>query len=548
LLALAGVWGLAHGQMIEPMLPVQPSQPEGFFPTLSDMSVLRGNDYPRSLTRGNMGEEGPDLRMQAGSGLFHYTGPEANFYQDYGAFFRPLDHVLGVFTPNDAWTLENQRVSNLSMSLDGRLGALTRRFSPENAHVKLGLLYFDVLWFGGGVVYSDFHGGRNFEGDNEDGWTGYIDVAVRGLLRITDTIYVSAVADLMYLPFENELALRFGNHNVPAVFFRINYGESFGPWDFLLYSEFRGVPGLDFYADADSPAIDRAGRYYFGFNNVRTNEFQSDEQAYFSNRLGFKATRPVFDEQWRLGLEMDHTDFWRTFGFEEHRKREHAAIWLGYEGSVLPFAPHLTYDIFSMDGYDSIWHRAYLRLNGRLTENLHWTGMGGYRFTTGTTAEANRFIWDVGLDHTLTKNTRQFLNVGENFFNNEFLPETRTARYARYTLEQRIDKTFAIRAFAQYSDREQLNDELELRDRWGIGMSLIYQPLDFTSVRGTLMYESIEKSGDFGDVDRWLYRLELQQQLGFRLTGRIFYQYEDRQGLNNDFKEHLTGLSMRRYF
>jgi len=87
-----------------------------------------------------------------------------------------------------------------------------------------------------------------------------------------------------------------------------------------------------------------------------------------------------------------------------------------------------------------------------------------------------------------------------------------------------------------------------LRDRWGIGMSLIYQPLDFTSVRGTIMYESIEKSVDFGDVDRWLYRLEMQQQLGFRLTGQIFYQYEDRQGLNNEFKEHLTGLSMRRYF
>lgn len=537
-----------QAQVVEPMLPVQPSAPEGFFPTLNDMSVLRGQDYPRSLTRGNFGEEGPDLKLQAATGLFPYFGPDENFYQNYDGFFRPIDNVLGVFTPQDAWTIENERANNLSMTLDGRLGALTRRFSPDQAHFKLGLLYFDVLWAGGGVIYSDYQGGRTFEGDNEDGWTGYMDVAVRSLMRLTDTIYLSAVADLIYLPFENEVALRFGNHNVPALFFRLNWAESYGPWDLMAYSEFRGVPGLDFYADADSPAFDRAGRYYFGFNRHRTNEFQSDEQAYFSNRLGFKANRLVFDEQWRLNIDVDHTDFWRTFDFLEHRTRDHVGVWLGYEGSVIPFAPRLSYDLFTMDGYESLWHRIETRLTGRLTENLHWTGMAGYKRTTGTRAERDNFIWEVGLDHHLTQNTRHWLYVGENFMNNEFLPETFTARYARYVIQQRFAKSLFLRAFAQFSDREVRNEELAVRDRWGLGASLIYNPLDFTSIRGTFMYESLERGEPLGDADRWLYRVEVQQQLGHRLTGRIFYQYEDSQGRSNDFREHMTGMSMRKYF
>lgn len=548
-LALLGLTLPAAAQFAEPMLPVQPSQPTGFFPTLNDMTVLRGSDYPRSLTRGNTGEEGPDFRLQTSTGLFPYEGPEENFYERYDGFFRPIDHTLGVFTPHDAWTLENERLSHMSMTVDGRLGALTRRFSPEQAHVKLGLLYFDVLWAGGGVVYSDYQGDRTFQEDNGDGWTGYVDVAVRGLVRLSDSLYISAVADLMYLPFENEFALRLGNHYTPAVFLRFNWSKSYGPWDFLLYSEFRGMPGLDFYADADSPAQDRAGRYFFGFRDRgRTNEFQNDELAYFSNRLGFKANRLVLDEQWRLGFEVDHTDFFRTFDFVEHRTRDHIGTFFGYEGSVIPFAPRFKYDLFSFDGYESLWHRVEGRLTGRLTENLHWTGMAGYRRSTGTIVERDGFVWEVGLDHALTQNTRHWLYVGENFFNNEMLPETLTARYARYVIEQRFTKSLRMRGFAQFSDRETNIDNLAVRDRWGLGMSMIYNPLDFTTIRATAMYESIEQGGALADADRWLYRLELQQQLAFRLTGRIFYQYEDRQGRNNDFKEHLTGLSMRRYF
>lgn len=554
---LASLQGLALGWSVltyaqEPMLPVQPSEPTGFFPTLNDMSVLRSLDYSRSVGSNEPGYlEGPDNWLQTSTGLFPYRdGVDPNFYQTHSQFFAPVDDVLGVFTPHDALTYELESFDNTSLTLDSRISALTRRYSPEQAHVKLGLLSFDVLWLGGGVVYSDFSGDRTFEGDDEDGWTGFIELGVRGALRLTDTIHLTAIANLMYLPFENRVALRFGQYNEPSLLMRLNWTRSYGPWDLLIYSEFRGQMGVNLYAEGQTLEQDRAGRYFYGFrDNLRANEFQNDDFALFYNRVGFNANRLVFDDQWRYGFELDHTDFWRTWDFDDHVKREHLSTWLGYEGSVIPFAPRFTYDLFSYDGFESLWHRVMANLTGRLTENITWRGMAGYRYTTGTMRETDGFIWEAALDHVLARNTWHSISVGENFHDDEFLPETLTSRYARYTIIQRFSKTFYARAFGQFANNETIMDGSEQRDRWSLGGSLIYNPLDFTSLIGTVIYDSIDQIGSAsGDADRWLYRMEVQQQLGFRLTGRIFYQYEDRQAVNNSYTEHMAGMSVRRFF
>jgi hypothetical protein len=50
------------------------------------------------------------------------------------------------------------------------------------------------------------------------------------------------------------------------------------------------------------------------------------------------------------------------------------------------------------------------------------------------------------------------------------------------------------------------------------------------------------------DGERWIGRVELSQRLGLRLSGQLFYQYEDNDGGPGSFTEHVTGLSLRRYF
>ena len=530
-----------------------PSQ--GYFPTLSEEALLRGPDDSRSLGGGLDNEDGPDQRRQTATDLFPYEDSSPNFYQRNQGVFKPLDHVLGVGTRFDAVTYEFDGQDNTSLTFDANTGFLTRNFAPELAMVKAGPLYLDVLWLGTGIVWSDYNGPQNQitangQKDSGDGATGYVEVGLRGLLRFTDTIYLSVVGNIIYLPWENELALQFGSGTDVGFLTRFNYSETFGAWDVLIYNEFQGRPGVNWFGQATRDGLDTAGRYNFGFQNSgRTNQFYDRSFVFFTNRVGINATRLVFDNQWRFGTEYSHMDAWQTYRFQNHNKRDQLGLWLGYEGSIIPFAPRLSYDLTSYDGFQSLWHQFYLQVTGRLTENLVWTGGVGTAFTTGTTARtATPLLWEVRLDHTLTRNTAHYLMAGERIYDSEFNSQGLLTRFIGYGIDQRLGRRVQATAFVQYADSEQSLTTGENNERMIAGLTLRYNPLDFTSIIATVLYERSDPSRPAGDSDRWLYRLEASQQLGLRLTGSLFYQYEDFETTPGAFTEHALGLSLRRYF
>jgi len=545
----------AQDILIEPPLPVHYTMADqGYFPTTVESTLLRGASDARSIGGGQLNnEEGPDLSAQIATDIFPYEDPQPNFYQRHPGVFKPLDQSLGWLTPHNAFTFEPDSYDNTSATIDARLGVLTRQFSPELAMLKAGPLYFDLLWVGAGITWSDFAGNRDFDkiiGDrNGDGATAFIDLGIRGLVRFTDTLYLSIVANLMYLPYENEFAIRFGSGSNAGLTTRLNYSETVAGWDLLLYSEFLGRPGLNWYGQGTMDETDRAGRYFYGFQTSdAANEFYNENFVFFTNQVGLNANRLVFDNQWRLYIALDHTDYWRTFNFEDHTQREHAGISLGYEGTVIPFAPRISYDAYSYDGYESLWHRAYLDLTGRLTENLSWISRTGYSLTTGSRDELDQFLWQIGLDHTITKNTMHWIRFGEGIFDNEVSAESLTSRFVSWGLDQRLGSRLFFRTFAQFADSETIIPTLETRERFGAGMTIRYQPLDFTQISATVLYENIDQAAQSSDRDRWLYRTELNQQLGLRLTGNLFYQYEVNSTDPGAFKEHVLGMTMRRYF
>jgi hypothetical protein len=531
---------------------------QGYFPTLAEESLLRGPYNSRSNGLGLSDEEGPDRRAQIATDVFPYQDQDPNFYQRNASLFRPIDHVFGLGTHFDAATYEFNSLDNTSLTLDARAGFLNRQFTPELAMVKAGPLYLDVLWLGTGIVWSDFNGAQNQQdqrgGKNTgDGTTGYVELGLRGLLRFTDTIYLSVIGNFIYLPFENELTLQFGSGRDAALLTRFNYSETFGAWDVLLYDEFQGMPGLNWYGQASRDGLDAAGRYSFGFQSSgRTNQFFNRDFVYFTNEVGFNATRLVFDNQWRFGFEISHRDFWRTFSFENHGKREHIGLWLGYEGSNIPFAPRISYDLLSFDGYKSLWHRFFLQLTGRLSENVMWQSHLGTAFTSGVVSRnATPLLWDVRLDHTLTVNTTHWLMFGENIYDNDTVNQSLLSRFISYGVDQRLGRRVHATAFVQFADSESSLNNVNIgqnNERLSAGLTMRYAPLDFTYFVATAMYERRGQKSPSNDSDRWLYRLEATQQLGMRLTASLYYQYEDYENASTPFTEHALGLSLRRYF
>lgn len=543
---LLAAQGMTLAQHVEPPMPAVDGGAEIYSNTLLGPDPYRLLDYPRSDTY--VGGIRHDYQVQSHLDTLTYDGPEPTFYQRNRNWFAPVDTLVGLLAPNDAWDFEDNTPEMFSLEADVRgFRPFVRPFSPETSTIKAGPLYLDVLWLGGGVVYSDFSGDRTFKEGDEDGWVGYMDIGVRSLLRITDNLYMSAVATFMYLPFENRVALRYGINGQPLFYTRMEYKKKLGNWDLYLYDQFRGNTGFGFNFDTNVPEIDRAGRYVFGFLGDRTDEFFDDRTVILSNIVGGRARRLVFDNQWHFQILADHTDFWRSFDFEEHNRRDRLVADLGYEGMDIPFAPRFRYQMISTDGFDSIRHQISLRLHGRLTENVRWTGIIGENFTSGVGADRSRFLWELGLEHTLTAYTRHWIRMGENFFYNEIAPQTLTGRFIRYGIEQRIDSRLSLLAFAQFADREVLNNE-HARERMATGLSVLFRPFDYTRIRGTAMYENTDQRNGTEDTDRWLYRVEVMQALGYKLDATVFYQYEERQAQTNSFTEHVTGMSVRRNF
>ncbi len=550
----------SHAQDVGSM-PAVTSEAQGYFPTLAESALLRGAENSRS--QGGMSLEGPDRAAQVATDLFPYTDPTPNFYQRNQSFFKPLDQLLGWGTQNDAVTYELDALDNTSLTLDATTGFLNRQYSPELAMVKAGPLYLDVLWVGTGIIWSDFNGAQatinnNGEKNSGDGATAYVDIGLRGLVRFTDTIYFSVVGDLMYLPFENEIALNFGYGRNLGLSTRFNYAETFGAWDILLFDEFQGSPGLNWNGQATRNGVDSAGRYYYGAQNSgRANQFFDQSFVYFTNSLGLRASRLVLNNQWRFGTSVDHIDFWRTFSFENHQKRDHIGLWLGYEGSQIPFSPRIGYDLTSFDGYKSLRHNFYLNLSGRLTENIMWASNVGTMFTTGPVEGFSQpIVWDAQLSQVITNSLSHWVLFGENVYDSQLSNEQQLSRFVSYGVDQRIGRKLQATAFAQFSDREtqipatgSVNNagNGNTRSRNSFGVTMNYQPLDFTKISASMLYQMTEQSGPATDSDIWIYRLDASQQLGLRLTALLFYQFEEQKS-NRAFNEHVLGFSLRRYF
>ncbi len=537
-------------------LPGEPSHAPadggGFFPTLSETALLRGPYDARSYA-GNYTVDSPDRRGQLATDIFPYQDPVPNFYQRNERFYKPMDHFFGFLTPFDTFTYENERLRNFAFSMDANVGVLTRNFTPELAMVKAGPLFLDVLWIGTGVLWSDYTGPLVFADGDEDGWTGYIELGLRLAARLTDTIYLTAGANIIYLPWENEFAFRALTGNVPGIAVNLVYSDDWGPWSVSFYDRFFGRMGFDLLSPLDEEGLDRAGRYWFGIQQRRANEFYSGDDVFFTNVVGTSATRLVFDNQWRWWLEADHTDFWRTFDFDDHAMRDHFGTWLGYEGSVIPFAPRFFYDVWDLDGLfhgrESLLHNAGLALTGRLTENINWYGDVSYLFDTGPDSQdRDNVLWNMRFTHNITRDLTHSLGFGQGLFFNDFANEVLVSRYINYRTDYRLSRRSSLSAFVQYADQEVdliTNDE---RTRYGGGASINFLPLDFTGVRLLAFWEHIEQDNSDFEQERWILRGEITQRLGLRLSAQLFYQYEDNDAGPASFNEHVTGLSVRRYF
>jgi hypothetical protein len=527
----------------------QAAEPTGYFPTSADLALLGDSDYPR---RGSGGAAGPDKRLQNAMGLFPYESTAESFYTRNAEVFAPINRTLGLFTAQKAFTGEFAAIPLSGYTIDSNLGFLTRTMQPERAHLRVGPLAFDLLFVEAGALWSDYNGPRTFAEGQEDGFLSYLSLGIRSTAQLTDSIFFSFASELIYLPGTNELAFRNGLGSRPSAVAEIFYQKRIGGWDLLLFDRFLGRPGVDLYADWDEPGVDRAGRYQFGFygREGRTELFETNS-ALFTNQIGFRASSMVGSSDWRFISALDHSDFWRTFGFEDHRYRDSLNLSMGYEGNKIPFAPLFSYRAVSSDRFDSFLNQLSLQLRGRLTENIVLTGMGGIFWTEGFENDRTRGAWRTAITHQFSQRGSHAFSVGQQLVEDPFSPEILFTTYYRYNIRYQLAQRLNASAFAQYSTGDRLvSGDPQVPtgnfENFLTGVNLSFHPFDFTRLMGSIVYSQSD-NGATNVRQRIIYRLMLNQKLASRLNFRALYQHQDVWG-GSVFNEHLVSGSLIWHF
>jgi hypothetical protein len=527
----------------------------GYFPTYNDTLYQGGysghtGDYPRSS--GGNPSVSPDQVSMTSSGLWAYDDPEPNFYERHPMLFRPVDSVFGLFSSHELIGFESRDSHSVVAEVDinAPIG-VTRNFDPQRAMFKVGPGYFDVMYVGAGVLFSDYQGPPLA---NDDGWIGIVELGVRGAVRLTDSLYIVANGFLYYLPFENEFGFDFSGGSGGGSFARVGFEFQTGEWDWFAYNQVSAFsPFYDLFQNLDEGAADYSGRYRFGTtiyeDRDRQADFFEEDLLYFANQLGIKGEGPTFAGDWRLRTSASRWDSWRTLDFDDHQDSYHAGAVLGYEGVLIPFAPYFSYDGSAYDDFDEVYHRASVGGTQRLTENLTLHGRGGYLWATGREPDLDQWIWSAGIQHQLNERTFQSLSGGQDF-SESVIGEVLVADYIQYNLQHRMTARLNGGLFAQYAESERIRPVAGDSESIAFGGRLNYNPGDFSRIGLSAYYQEFHDNvpGDFGDYDRWVYRADWRYRLFSRTYSVMTYQYEDYSRAGRDFDEHLLRLSIRTYF
>lgn len=489
--------------------------------------------------------DAPSLDYTDGSGISYFPPPSVGssshsysqtaypgYYHPGGPYAYSYDGMVPMGEPSS--------FEDAGYEFRGDLPLVTRRFDPEEAHFKAGPFYFQALWVGAGVLYSDYHGPRVFAPDEGDGWLSFASFRFRMAARLGPSLYLTADGELIYLFGENELGFHTGFAGRP--FASLVYETEMGSWDLRAYAEFGTGSFYDMFG---SEAYERAGRYSFGFLGRYDEGIVYDPFLY--TRVGAEASTLV-DPDWRLTLSADHSDYWYVGDDrgEDHWAREHAGVLVGAEPDRIPFTPWFSYDLYSVDYFDSAYHRLYGGGSGRLSENVFFDGRVGYLFTTNDSTERNSWLWNIGLRHRINERTTHGVRFGQDYFMNDYSIDSTVSSFFHYYITHEITERLRVHAYAQWSTDEFLTGpfvggeyESELYGVW-----LRY---DFTDrLMGSLGYfeEERRSTKTGGEFDRSLFEARLDARICERSTAYLLYQHED----TDLYYEDLYMAGVRRHF
>ena len=488
--------------------------------------------------------------------------PYRSVFRDTGA---PYLHSL-----RDLEVDPTARAGNTRASFDldlpdprGSFPLLDRGFEPENADLKLGLVYFKLRAISAAMLYSD---NIRLSNDDKEGDTiAILRLSGTVVAQLTEGFRIATSGSFVYLPLEGKAGISgfgliapysLGLAAVPVARTQFVWDTKIGGWDVTFADEFRIGLGRFAQSTRDDFVLfdgggfdesDRAGNYVFSAPRTQQGRQGSRRDVtdvdfnYYSNTIS-ATTQRLLPGSIRLHARAAHEDLWYNQGRRGLPKlREEGYVRLESTRENLRFKPYLSYHLFRTDL--RTWSQSLLAgVNGPITDQLQFHGAVGV-FKNGESG-ANRLLWELELRHLAGPYTRQSLSYWRGL--SDFYDELR--EHWSYSLQQVLGPDLSADAFVSKGSIEDLSGISEDRQELRTGVRLAWQPGPKTRIRLSGIYTQLD-GGEDRHTEVWTGRLEIGYHFTDTLLARLVYQYQTRDSTSQEdsYQENLVFLSLTKF-
>jgi len=448
-----------------------------------------------------------------------------------------------------------------------RLPPLAQRgFEPQNADIKIGLVFIKFRSLSGTVLYTDNVNLNNNRRNSDTTVITRLDFTI--ICQITESFRFTFGGGLIYLPIEGKVSLFLGGwpfsyllglEAAPILLGQITYTTNIGNWPVTFADDLHmGVAGYSINTSSDFRLFDQPfirytnepGNYVFRAPdaapeaNTNRPHFHDREFTYLSNSLS-AATERLLPTDTRLHVRMFHENLWYNQGGRGLPDlRDGANVLLMSQRENLRFKPYARYEIWHIGnraGIDQTFSGGFF---GPITDQLFLRAEAGYFIrSTGLSS----MLWHMSLWHEAGPLTREFLYCGRSL--SDFHDEIST--YIGYSIRQTLAEDLFGDAFVRASRIDSAIGHLQhARDEMEAGLRFTYVVSPKTELRLSGIYAHTTRDDAISTQDSWLGRFEMNYRFTDTFTARLFYQYWrlDATRQQDSFYENLVLLTLVKYF
>ena len=474
--------------------------------------------------------------------------PYSSLFRETGA---PLIGTTSVLAPPRGISV-SPSVGNLSSNfhlglLDFGRGIFTRAPSTENAHLKLGPLFFHLDALTGSIFYREGHQGDQHFSD----WGSLIDLQFSLAMRLGEGGALGMRGHLYYWPFENRVdllssaAFDFGLGLVNSLDAQIAYSLKVG--DVTFGDDFRAFQSGFLGSSRSNLAEIRAvagtegteGGYQFGPSNRESRR----DFVTLSNVVS-ALTRKDLGE-WQFTGRAFHENFWyfSDGGSALPSARDQASARIESVRENMRFKPFLSYTIASVEGVGGVDETLWAGINGPITDQLLLDMRAGYFFGTGRGRHSTA-LGLIGLYHDAGPYTRQ------SFTAERTLTELNDAIVDRadYRITQILGPAITAELFASYL-RFESNAARTLSGREErLGSLIKYDSKGKFGAHLLAMY--FKSVVDHDEADGYSARVGVSYRFTDSIYAEAAYRYRHAESAARklDGSEHFAFLTVRKTF